>query len=61
MTYYFINYDVNPDTIFGSEYPRCITDKEIARLSSEWGKLDLIESFHEATADEIAEFGIYDD
>lgn len=34
-TYYFINSDVNPDTIYGSEMPVCITETEIARLASE--------------------------
>lgn len=27
-TYYFINSDVNPDTIYGSEMPCCITGNE---------------------------------
>lgn len=60
-TYYFINSDVNPDTIYGSEMPVCITETEIARLAAEWENPDLMDLFHEATADEIDEYGVYDD
>lgn len=60
-TYYFINSDVNPDTIYGSEMPCCITKTEIDRLAAEWECPDLMDQFHEATEDEIAEYGVYDD
>ena len=60
-TYYFINSDVNPDSIYGSEYPVCITETEIARLAAEWEKPDLMEQFHEASENEIAEYGVYDE
>lgn len=60
-TYYFINSDINPDTIYGSEMPCCITENEIARLAAEWECPDLMDQFHEATEDEIAEYGVYDD
>lgn len=56
-TYYFINSDINPEAIYGSEYPYCMDLAEVERLSREWD-VDLFGQMHEATADEIAEFGI---
>ena len=50
----------NFDTIFGNQYPVCITKTEIMRLSAEW-ECDLMEQFHEASESEIAEYGVYDD
>ncbi len=59
-TYYFINDDINPDTIYGSAYPYCMEQSEVDQLSREWG-VDLYEQMHEATESEIAEYGVCED
>lgn len=59
-TYYFINDNVNPDTIYGSAYPYCMEQAEVDQLSREWG-VDLYEQMHEATEAEIAEYGVCED
>lgn len=56
-TYYFINDDINPDTIYGSAYPYCMERSEVDQLSREWD-VDLYEQMHEATESEIAEYGV---
>lgn len=56
-TYYFPN-DGHADAIYGSQYPVCLDEAEVKRLSREWGE-DLFEVMHEATPDEIAEYGVY--
>lgn len=64
-TYYF------PDTeyidgVFCRELPICIDAAEMERLAHEWeteetSVSDIIqEQFHEATPEEIAEYGVYD-
>lgn len=58
-TFWFMNDGINPDTIYGSGYPVCIDTEELERLSQEWG-VDLREQMHEASEDEITEYGIYD-
>ena len=58
-TYYFINSDVNPDRIFGFEYPCCLDHAEVSRRANEWGE-NVWDDFHEATESEIAEYGVYD-
>ena len=60
-TYYFINAATDPETIFGSEMPCCISATEIARLAIEFEDPALIDKFHIATDDEIAEYGVYED
>ena len=57
--YYFINAGENPDRIYGDGYPVCIDQAEFDRLSREWD-LDLHEIMHEASPEEIAEYGVYD-
>ena len=46
-TYYFIDYGINPDSIYGDGYPVCLDEAEVQRLSREWG-VDLFEQMHEA-------------
>lgn len=58
--FYYINSDINPDTIYGSENPVCITKSEIMRLAAEWEQPNLMDDFHKATAAEIEEHGVYD-
>lgn len=63
MKNYYICDSENFDTIYGDQYPVCITKTEIMRLSTEWEieLCDLMEQFHEASESEIAEYGVYDD
>ena len=58
--YYLPKDGVDPDTIYGSEQIVCISEKEVARLSSEW-ETDLIEQMRKATQEEIMKYGVYDD
>jgi len=57
--YYFINAGENPDKIYGSGNPVCIDQAEFDRLCKEWN-VDLHEQMHEATEEEIAQYGVYD-
>ena len=56
MKYYFINSDVEPETIYGTARPYCMTEKEIERLSVEWDT-DLKNLMHEATKKEVLIYG----
>lgn len=60
--FFFINSDVDPSLIFGSESECCLDAHEIRRLSGDgWPEFDeLMEMFHEASQSEIDEFGVYD-
>ena len=60
-TYYFANSE-HADSIYGSEAPVCIDLNEVKRLAREWGMTaaEMLEQFHEATAAEIEEYGIYE-
>lgn len=58
-TYYFINDNVNPDAIYGNGNPVCIDRAETDRLSGEW-ECDLMEQMHEASEEEIDQYGKYD-
>lgn len=62
--YYFPN-DEHIDRVFGAEMPCCLDAAEVDRLAIEWSNdggmpENVLEQFHEATADEIAEYGVYD-
>ena len=59
--YYFANED-HADAIYGTENPVCIDLAEVERLAREWDMTpeELLEQMHEATAEEISEFGVYD-
>ena len=50
------------DNIYGSEMPVCIDLNEVERLACEWDMTtaEMLEQFHEATAAEIEEYGVYD-
>lgn len=61
--YYFPN-DEHIDRVFGVEMPCCLDTAEVNRLANEWAvdnetPANVLEQFHEATADEIAEYGVY--
>lgn len=59
-TYYFAN-DEYIDAVYVGD-PVCIDRTEVQRLASEWDMTEeeLMDQLHEATADEIEEFGVYD-
>lgn len=58
--YYFAD-DEYIDSIYGSEHPICIDMAELKRLAREWEMTtaELRRQMHEASAEEIAEYGIY--
>ena len=62
-TYYIANdnYECS-NSIYGSETPVCLDMEEVERLSREWGTpiQELLDMMHEADADEISEYGVYD-
>lgn len=59
-TYYFPDPEYI-DAIFGGQSPCCLGHEEVARLSREDGGWENIwEQVHEASAEEIAEYGVYD-
>lgn len=59
-TYYFPNSE-HIDRIFGGVMPVCIDKEEVDRLYSDGDEWENIYSqVHEATDDEIAEYGVYD-
>lgn len=49
------------DAIYGDQHHICLNQEEIQRLAREWGMTEdeLMEKFHEASASEIEEHGIY--
>lgn len=57
-TYYMINDNVDPDSIYGSDYPVCLDAAEVKRLGAEWGA-NLFDQMHEATTEEIEKYGVY--
>ena len=57
--YYMLNRGVDEASVFGGESVCCLDAAEIYRLDREW-KCDLMDDFHEATPDEISEYGVYD-
>ena len=58
-TYYIANTEYS-DRVYGSELPVCIDLNEIEILAREWDMTtaELLEQFHEASPEEIAEYGI---
>lgn len=60
-TYYFPD-GKYIDAFFGSAEYICCDMPELERLARDWGVelCDLMEQVHEASADEIAEYGVYD-
>lgn len=55
-TYFFPNDDICED-FFGSSAPVCVDRKTVEWLSREWEDPDLMEHMHEATNDELEEYG----
>ena len=60
-TYYFPNAE-HSDAFFGGQSPVCVDAAELDRLAADWGLDDdeLRAQVHEASEDEIAEYGVYD-
>lgn len=60
-TYYFPD-DEHIDKFFGSYDYICVDKRELERLARDWGMSfdELRAQVHEASADEIAEYGVYD-
>ena len=56
-TFYIITEGPDADRIYGDQYPTCLSRAEVERLSKEWA-VDLLSVMHEASAEEIAEYGI---
>ena len=57
---YFVNDDVDPDTIYGNTNPVCIDDGEYSRLINTEGWTDLPKLMHEANWYEIKTYGYCD-
>ena len=57
VKYYFVTNEMDVDRIYGNIEPYCMTEEEVKHLSAEWD-VNLFEQMHEATADELAQFGI---
>ena len=59
---YYIADSEHIDQIYGDLDPVCVTLAEIERLAREWDMTtdELLEQFHEATDEEIEQFGTYD-
>lgn len=47
------------DGVYGDQYPVCIPEEEVRRLSKEFGT-DLFEVMHEASEEEIERYGVYE-
>lgn len=61
MKKYYFPDDEYIDSIFGWQDPICLDRAETDRLSHEDGGWENIwDQVHEASADEIAEYGVYD-
>lgn len=57
--YYFPNSEYI-DAVFGGQYPVCLDREEVDRLSREDGEWENIwDQVHEATAQEIETYGVY--
>lgn len=60
-TYYIADSEYS-DAIYGDQLPTCLDMAEVERLAREWDMTtdELLAQMHEATADDIDEFGAYD-
>lgn len=60
-TYYFPNSE-HADAFFGGQSPVCVDAEELDRLAACWGMEpdELRAQVHEASDDEISEYGAYD-
>lgn len=59
MARYYFPDSGQEDRIFGGEPVCCLDLPEVIRLSQEW-ECNLLDDMHEATPDEIEEYGVYD-
>ena len=59
--FYFANSE-NMDNIYGGESPVCVDYAEIVRLAQEWEMSidEMMEQFHEASDEEMNEYGTYE-
>lgn len=59
-TYYIADTEYS-DAIYGDQLPTCLDLTEVERLAREWDMTadELLAQMHEATEDDINEFGIY--
>lgn len=57
---YYVADDEYMDAFYGSQYPVCVDRQEIKRLAAAWcvPVKKLLSEVHEASAEEIAEYGI---
>lgn len=60
MKRYYMANPEHSDAIYGDEIPVCIELAEVKRLACEWGMTtdELLEQMHEASTDEIEEWGV---
>lgn len=56
---YIVTEGQEADSVYGNQNPVCLPGYEVRRLSEEFGT-DLFEIMHEATAEEIATYGVYE-
>ena len=56
--YYIITEGPKAEEIYGNQYPVCMDETEVKRLSQEWNE-DLFEVMHEATPAELEQYGTY--
>lgn len=54
---YIVTEGKEADSIYGSQYPVCMTEAEVRRLSKEFGT-DLFQILHEASHEEIKKYGV---
>lgn len=62
MKTYYIADSAYSDQIYGNQEPICIDLAEVKRLAKEWDMTmdELLDQMHEASADEIETYGVYD-
>lgn len=56
-TLYIVTEGKEADSIYGDQYPVCMTEAEVRRLNYEFGT-NLFEVLHEASLEEIKKYGI---
>lgn len=54
---YIVTEGQEADSIYGDQYPVCITGAEVRRLSNEFCR-DLFEVLHEASEEEVERYGV---
>lgn len=56
--YYIVTEGQEADGVYGDQYPVCLPEEEVRRLSNEFGT-NLFEVMHEASDEEIEKYGVY--